>query len=271
MGFIKLNDYNSLQCGQCYRMTGTVNSIETGEPVFLGDGKIGLFLFDDVYSGDPLDFLQQLASAILIQEIEFSSTGAFDITFDLECFDFLTLQLAPNYIIWGADDIDIEIDTFEMTPSCQSEFCSECFELLPCGEGMLLIEASHDTDAFGLKYSGVGGSGNDFKQEMLVPGILEPLDYPYPVEEIFKFGDGDKKPILTDSEETHELITKMIPDYMHDALRLFLKHENLEINKKPAVKLEGTYTPEIDRTDNLASQVAVDIQLLKQDKYADRC
>jgi len=262
MGYIRL--YDPPECDKCYQITGTVNSLSSASESI----SLGIIDWNLVFSGQALTAISNL---LTIQTIEFTSTGAFNISIDIECVPFLFTQLQPNIIFWNDADIDIEIDTFQLTEACQTEICSECFELIDCGHEYLLIEASSDSDAFGIKYEGVGKTPINFNQQMLVPGILEPLDYPYPEEEIFKYGNGDKKPILTDSEETHEMITKMIPDYMHDSLRLLLKHENLTINGKPAVKLDGTYTPEIDRTDNLASQVAVDIQILKQDKNAGRC
>lgn len=265
MAFIRL--FELPECDTCYSLEGTVNSLASASESI----TFGIIDWTVYYQVGPVT---ALAGLLTTQTLEFTSTGAFSETVTIECIPFIQgTQLAPNIIIWDDSEIDIEIDTLITTQACQTEFCSECFELIDstCTRALQLIEFSHNTDAFGLKYGNNYGDSAQFSQQVLIPAALTPIDYPYPTEEKFKFGDGIKKPIKTDSEQTVEFITDMLPDYQHDMLRLAFVHENLTINGVDYFKLEGSYTPDIDRSESLASQVALEIQTNPQNKKANYC
>jgi len=239
----------ALQCGKCYIVRGDVASID-GASITI---QIG---FDNGVTFTAQD-----------DEIVISSTGLFSETINTaECREGAQVQ-QPNAIrISSTDDFSVTLESVELSEACQIELCSECLELQPADcFGGVILEYSHDSDAFGLIYENLP----DFKQYLALPGKTFAADYPYPTEEDFKYPNGHKIPTKTDSEKTEVLAIEEVPEWVHDAIRLALKHENLTINNEPYFKLNGSYSPEFDREMSLAAGVEVDVQRLPQRKKAD--
>jgi hypothetical protein len=238
-----------LECGKCYILQGDASAV-TGTVLI----RFGYW--------NGLSFAAAGTAATI------SSTGAFSVTFDTqECRGGLQL-FPPNALQYDDSDLTVELTDLRLSSTCQVYICSECFEVVDTDcDRYLFIEYSHDSDAFGFKYA----NGANFTQQLLIPGTLHTAEWPYPIEEKHKFANGYQAPIKTDSEQTDEMVTKELPPYLHNALRLAVVHENLNINNESYFKLEGTYQPDFDRTEDLKGQVSVDLQKNNQDKFGDYC
>lgn len=259
MAYIRL--YDDVECDKCYSISGTVNSL-AGSTETITFGIVDWAL---VFSGQPLT---ALANILVTQTLEFSSTGAFSTTFDMECIPFIQgTQLRPNIIVWDDNDIDIEIDELIVTEACQTFLCSECISLKEemCESG-LLIEYRHSSNAYGFVYP------PNIKHTLLIEGIISPIDYQYPVEEVHKDGQGNMYPIKTEIEEVSEMRTGMLADYVHFAIAVALKHDELTINGKPYFKPQGNYTPELDDPiEDYRSQSKTEVIALPQNLFGDYC
>ena len=88
MGIIRLwtqqgeKDEGLLECGKCYQISGEVDTIASASENI----TLGIIDWSLVYGGQPVT---ALANIFILQTIEFTTTGSYTKTFDLECLDFL--------------------------------------------------------------------------------------------------------------------------------------------------------------------------------------
>jgi hypothetical protein len=238
---------SNLQCGKCYTMQFVVNDFTTNFTITFGR-----------YIPDFDQWIENGTVGTV------SSNGTKSLTFDSE--DCVQIGVQSNYIKIEGGTATLTNLSLRLDEECVGSLCSECYTVIKDCEKIHTIEYWNDEDSFNLRYT-----NTNFKQTLLIPGRLTPIDYPYPIEEIHKYGNGRKAPIKTDSEEVYEFVTEQLPDYLIDALRIALKHKHLLIDGESYCKVEGNITPEFDPEISLASQVVFQVQKNNQDFYADIC
>lgn len=243
---------SNLECGTCYTMQFVVSDFTTDIDI-----TFGAYIQDDGFGNE--NFIEQG----IVGTVTGNGTQSF--TFDSQSCGIIQ-PFPPNAIKLDGGTATITNLTLRLDEDCIGSLCSECYIIAKDCEPINVIEYWNDEDSFNVYYQ-----NSNYKQTLLIPGRISPIDYPYPIEEIHKYGDGRKSPIKTDSEEVFELVTTALPDYLIDALRVALKHKNLFINGEPCVKVEGNITPDLDVTISLASQVTIQFQKNNQDLYADIC
>ena len=238
-----VNLLQNIECGKCYRIKGTLTEYTEEFDIVFG-------------SWNGISFLEIGVAATLTEE------GDFNILFDShECGELTTVVNALRY----PSAQDLHITELRIDETCQDYICSECVELVEVGcENYKLVEYWNNSDAFELRYDGV-----NFRQQILLPASIEASSYPYPVEENFKLASGNKVNLLIDSESVEEMLIEPLPDYLHDAIRLALVHDNLFIEGQKYFKLDGDYQPEFDKNNGALAHVTVDIQKLNQNKKSN--
>lgn len=240
---------SNLQCGKCYTMQFDVADFTTDI-----DLVFGLYL-PDVGLGEQFIVKGDIGKV--------TSNGTKAFTFNTE--ECGLLDVAPtNCIRLDGGTATLTNFSLYLDEDCVGSLCSECYEVQPDCKELHVIEYWNDEDSFNVYYNNA-----NYKQRLLIGGRITAIDYPYPVEEIHKYGDGRKAPIKTDTEEVFEFVTKQLPDYLIDALRVALKHKNLYINGESVCKVEGNIQPEFAVEESLASQVVFQFQKNNQDLFAD--
>ena len=140
----------------------------------------------------------------------------------------------------------------------EEQSCSQCYklrEIYPC---TILLKAANDDDAFGLNYSGF----TTFYQNVrLLARVWKPL---YPEERVnFRNSTGRDKIQYFDSQKNYTFSIEQMPEYMHNAIRALLGHDNVSIIDADGVetfyeKNEGDYDP-VWRNSSLLAPVEVEI------------
>lgn len=239
-----------MERGKCYIVSGTITGIADNEDIQVrignsADSKL-LFLI-----GDDGDFEQQ--------------------------FDYLTSDTFFKSLILvidtGADstyDFEITNLAVKLDPECATTYCSECFNLDNCGvaptKEYLSLSWTNFDDGFGMNYTAV-----PLTHTLWIKGGMRNADYPYPTEDIFSTSGGDSSVIYADSVKTKELWVEEVAEYIHDALRIGIIHDDFRINGVPYTKEPGSYSPDWDTPNSLLAPVIVKLREKVQDTKNDNC
>lgn len=214
---------------RCYNLEFTLASTSEDSP-----GTWGLVVTIDnqtIYEIDSATFTS-LGNADGTWTAQFTGIAGSTLKF--------TASNDSNFIM---SDVSIVI-----APECNIKYCSECISFQDdhsCNGEVIQIVSTNDND-FLLS----NGQYLDFtfwplwEVQVLVFGRLDMDSFPYPMENVFKFSDGDKSTQYVDSEELKELMIQRIPPFMHRAMRLVLVMDNVQVASERVSKVPGPYEPD---------------------------
>lgn len=151
---------------------------------------------------------------------------------------------------------------------CADNICSECFRVTNCEpphREHLLIEYTNNEDGLGFNYS-----GTQFNPNFYAVAGLRNADYVYD-EEIFLNSSQERYPVYTAATKTKELWIHDMPEYMHDAMRIALVHDEVYIDGVRHVKLEGSYTPDWDTPNSMLAPCVIKVAEFDQNTVNDNC
>lgn len=246
---ITLNLYTPLERGKCYILSGTVSNLGAGEDIII---KIGNSTSSE--------------NVFLI-----SADGDFS-----EQFDYTSSDTYFQSLILTADSGNNETFEYNITnlalkldPECATEYCSECFDLDNCGvsnsQEYLYLEWTNNDDGFGMNYTEV-----PLVHSLWIKAALRNADYPYE-EDYFTTSSGNHFPVYVDSVKTVEMWVHDVPEYIHDALRIGVVHDNFTVNGTQYSKSDGGYSPDWDTPNSLLAPVIVKIREKYQDTKNENC
>lgn len=232
----------NLTRGKCYTVSGTASGIGAGESALIEVGNatttdsVGTVNADGDFSFD----FNYTASATFYKSLYFIETGTFDIT-----------------------NLSLKLDS-----DCATQYCSECFDKNDCdypGETLNLKWTNNTKDAFGLNYTAV-----PLTHTLTVKGGLRNYDYNYD-EEYFNTSKGFNFPVYVDSIKQIEMWVHDVPEYIHDALRIGIVHDDFRVNNVKYTKVEGGYSPDWDTPNSLLAPVIVKLREQTQDTKNRNC
>lgn len=239
----------ALERGKCYVISGNTTALGIGEDVQV---RIG-------------NETQSTLLFLISGEGEFSEE--FNYTHSSPFF-----QTVYFVIDTGADsdsDFDVTDVSLKLNPDCAQEYCSECFTLDNCGvaptKEYLYLEWTNNDDGFGMNYTGV-----PLIHSLWIKGGLRNADYPY-TEDYFTTSGGTHFPVYVDAVKTIELWVEDVPDYIHDALRLGVVHDEFTVNGVEYSKADGGYSPDWDTPNSLLAPVIVKLREKYQDTRNENC
>lgn len=230
-----------LDRGKCYTLSGTASGIGGGESAVFTIGNattttsIGTVNSDGAFTFD----FNYTTSSTFFKTLYIEETGTFDIT-----------------------DLSLKLDS-----DCATEYCSECFNKDDCDYPCetLSLQWTNNTDAFGFNYTAV-----PLTHTLTIKGGLRNFDYSYD-EEYFNTSSGRSFPVYVDATKTVEMWVHDVPDYIHDALRLGIVHDDFRINDINYTKSEGSYSPDWDTPNSLLAPVIVKLREQTQDTKNRNC
>lgn len=238
-----------LERGRCYIVSGTVTGIAADEDIQVRIGN---------ETESELLFLIG-ADGAFSEQFDYTSSSTF----------FKSLIL----VIDTGSDSDYEFDitdlALKLDPECSTEYCSECFNLDNCGvaptKEYLYLEWTNNDDGFGMNYTSV-----PLVHSLWIKGGLRNADYPYQ-EDYFSTSGGFHFPVYVDATKTVEMIVEDVPEYIHDALRLGVVHDNFTVNGVQYSKGDGGYSPDWDTPNSLMAPVVVKLRESLQDTKNENC
>lgn len=240
MGLLQIG-LGIISSDKCYTLSGTITNFDTN-----------------------LTFILYNASQTESQIIG-TATGngvfSFDFTPDPD-IEFVLLEWDDTEAALGSD-----FGIF-IREECLSNYCSECLNSvddLECLDGHLVIHYYNDENAFGLNYSTM-----QLAPTLIIEGGLFPSDTVNNDESLFNSSDGRKFLHYVNQRKTMQIITRVMPEYMHDALALALEHDHFFINGVEYVKAESDYVPNW-KDESLLAQVIVEVEPKIQDKFNRYC
>jgi len=142
----------------------------------------------------------------------------------------------------------------------QSE-CSECFDK-GCNVPLLTLTYSNNEPAFGMWYRSNGSPAN----QISFVASLGKSNYPDELSDQYLFGNGQRITTFVHTRKIFTLSTLRMPEYMHDAIRVALLHENLTINAEAFHKISGAYSPNWEN-DSLLASVEVEVEQKTQNTF----
>lgn len=230
-----------IEAGKCYAFTGSGLDFVGGESV-------------DIEFGDGVTF-------DAIGTINSEGGFSFQFTYDGNpVYDTVRLTYTGRPVIGNL--------AINLMAQCSDKICSECYQVTDCEpphREHLLIEYDNNEDGLGFNYSNMTFSPNFY-----IVGGLRNADYPYD-EEIFLNSTQERFPIYTAATKTKELWIHEMPEYMHDALRIALVHDEFYINGERFVKLEGSYTPDWDTPNSMLAPCVIKLAPFNQNTVNDNC
>jgi len=150
---------------------------------------------------------------------------------------------ASNDSNFTLSDVSVKI-----APECNIKMCSECISLKAdhgCDGEVIKIVSTNDNDFLLSNNQYLDFTfWADWEVQVLVFGRLDMDSFPYPMENVFKFSDGDKSTQYIDSEEVKELMIQRIPPFMHRAMRLALVMDNVQVDGERVSKVPSPYEPD---------------------------
>lgn len=230
----------SLESGKCYYISGTTSDVGGGESVLfeLGDG----ITYETIGT--------------------ITTNGGFALLFNYDG--------SPEYTkikITVTGDLKVSDIKLRLQDQCRDKVCSECYRVDNCEpphREHLLLEWTNNEDGLGFSYSMA------FTQSLYIVGGIRNADYPTD-EEIFSDSDQSRYQVYAASLKTKELWIHDLPEYIHDAIRLAVVHDDFYINGEKWVKTEGAYTPDWDTPNSLFAPCVVKIALFSQDTVNNSC
>lgn len=230
-----------LECGRCYIITGTLVSTSGSSNFAWSIGNTYEGTLFPVVSGLG-DFSQsfEYTGDILYETIYIENTNA-------PVIDNLELKLSEE---------------------CAEEYCSECFSLEDeqcCSGEYLTLQWTNNDDGFGFNYTSM-----PLVHSLTIKGGLRNADYPYD-EDYFNTSSGRFFPVYVDAVKTQEMWVERIPEYIHDALRLGVVHDEFTINGQTYSKAEGGYSPDWDTPNSFLAPVIVKVRKRTQNTKNVNC
>lgn len=235
--------------GKCYILSGTMSGRESGESALFEIGN---------------DTTKEVLGTIV-------SDGDFSLPFNYTSSStfFQTLYIRERTGVDSDIDFDITNLALKLSEDCATEYCSECFNLDNCGtqptKEYLFLEWNNNDDGFGMNYTSA-----PLTHSLWIKGGLRNADYPYQ-EDYFTTSGGTHFPVYVDSVKTVEMWVEDLPEYIHDALRLGVVHDNFTVNGLPYSKAEGGYSPDWDTPNSMLAPVVVKLREKFQDTKNDNC
>lgn len=240
MGLYKLT--HDLEPGKCYYISGITSGIGGGESV-------------EVELGTSPDF-DSIGTV--------TTNGSFSLLFS---YSGSPLYTEMRITITGTG-ITVENFKLRQQQACSDTVCTECYVVTNCEpphREHLLLEWTNNEDGLGFNYSGMS-----FNQSLYIVGGLRNADYPYD-EELFQDSIQQRFPIYAQSTKTKELWIHDLPEYLHDAIRVALIHDEFYIDGVRQVKMEGAYSPDWDTPNSLLAPAIVTLTEFSQDTVNDNC
>lgn len=230
-----------LTIGKCYNFSGFVTRITGGQSL-------------EVQLGDNTTF-ESLGTVTTVGGFSFQFTYDGTPEYTHVRLLFTGTPAVINYAI-------------NLMEQCSDTYCSECYKVTNCEpphREHLLIEYTNNEDGLGFNYSGMS-----FNPNFYIVGGLRNADYTYD-EEIFLNSGQERYPVYTAATKTKELWIHDMPEYMHDAMRLALVHDEFYIDGVKYVKLEGSYTPDWDTPNSLLAPCVIKLAEFDQNTVNDNC
>lgn len=230
-----------LECGRCYIITGTSSGLSDPESAVLYLGNTyNTTLLGSVSTSGDFTFSFDYTGDVLYETLFIDESGTFDIT---------NLEL-------------------KLSPECSEEYCSECFSLEDeqcCSGEYLSLQWTNNDDGYGFNYTSM-----PLVHSLTIKGGLRNADYPYD-EDYFNTSGGRFFPVYVEAVKTQEMWVERIPEYIHDALRLGVVHDEFTINGQTYSKAEGGYSPDWDTPNSFLAPVIVKVRRRTQNTKNVNC
>lgn len=233
-----------LLAGRCYTITGTVSSYMAGN------------VFVTVEDGVPL----------LVGTL--SGAGAFSFSIDL------TSLPLKNLIVFTADataDMSIDNVSILMQTICfEEDACSECYVLAEDFDDInictQLLTWTNNDNAFGFEYENLS-----FTQALRHPSELwKPT---YSLDQIDHLDSAGTSTILrAQSFKVSDLDMDFMAEYLHDALRLGIRHDTFNIDAAQHFALAQDYDPDWGAgRDSEVATVIIPVRATTEDNVNESC
>ena len=229
-------------------------------PLTLTQGSRYIFRFTiDNYVGGSLTPISINASSTTTAlDTAKTADGNYSVEFTASSGQVL---IGFQYTGIGGDSLDLEdVQLYELPASTD---CSECVKV-GTHDCTLLLTATNDDNAFGLNFQDFS-----FTQSLRVSGRLTNPRYPLDAE-VYKFSNGQRKILTGERDKVEQLQIMEVPEYIHDAISIFLICDTFQINGTTYVKSDSDYEPVWRRTSQLAP-VIYDVQKGTQDNENASC
>ncbi len=156
--------------------------------------------------------------------------------------------------------------SIKLQESCQQDYCSECFSLETCTEPEYLnLQWTNNDDGFNINYTSL-----PMTQTLTVKGGLRQQDYTYD-EDYFTTSRGKNFPVYVSAIKNVEMWVERVPEYIHDALRIAIVHDNFTVNLVEYSKGEGGYSPDWQTPQSFLAPVIVRLREKTQDTKNLNC
>lgn len=247
-GSLEQNLLHPLLAGRCYTITGTVSG-------FVG-GFIRVII-DDVGPAPP----------IILGTL--SANGAFNFNIDLtgSAFDYTVLQFTPIDPIAADMSID-DISILMQTICYEEDACSECYNLTDDYDDInictSLVTWTNDDNAFGFEYVGL-----TFVQRIRLASYLSKPRYE---EEMDDFTDnaGTGTILRGQSFKVSEFDIDVVPEYIHDAMRISKLHDTFTIDTLSYKPIAGDYEPNWQGRVLVATSI-IEVRFKTEDLVNENC
>lgn len=197
-----------------------------------------------------------------------STNGAKSFTIDLTG---LADQTSLEFNSFAATSLDIDNVSITMDTICfEEDACSECYELTDDWDDFnictQLMSWTNSDNAFGFEYENLS-----FTQRLRHPSFLwKPT---YTLDQIDHLDSAGTSTILrAQSFKVSDLDLDVAPEYIHDALRIGIRHDDFQIDTVQYFALPQDYDPDWDAArDTEVAPVIIPVRETTEDNVNENC
>lgn len=204
---------------------------------------------------------------------EFTSAGHYAINIDLSLnpcdygiIRFYDYKFSP--ITKYTTNFDLDNVKISAISACGETYipiaCTECLCISDTWGCSLLLRWTNDENAFGFEYELSG-----FVQSLRVRADLGKDNYKTD-EDNFRFSDGRREILYADVSKLQGLTIGDMPDYLHAALAIGLKHDDFWIDSVKFICEAEDYTPNWRKTANIAP-IEIEVSEASQNLKNNNC
>ena len=261
MSFVEIPILTELTRGDCYTISYDIAAADA-EPSMQMIITIGYGAYAD--QNRVCLAIEDMTSGTHTIDFNYPGSGLDGCGDPFRDIDYDTLYI-QDFSVPAANLGTIKNLEINLQEQCADTYCSECYNISSCQEGMLL-QWTNDDNGLGFNYAQLG-----FIQQLRVNGGLRIPTGFYDDETYYSDSKGDTGILYAQAIKQQELWIESIPEYLHDAIRVAIAHDHFFIDGVEYVKLEGGYAPEWDVPNTLLAGVTIGVKEKTQNTFNQNC